>query len=417
MNLSRKIILSSCACAAFLAGVYSCTVDERNIEDKDVFVCLLDEDCLSPDSVCAGGDGVSVTGRCRAKNQLDPCADYDGDGYMGVDQKWLEINANQGGSAQCGNPVDIDDTDPDVHPGATEYCDGKDNNGDGCVDGKCMCEDNGGNCNCDGRTELCAALTENCIGRKNINKMSSNAVCSPEVAGVMFCKTITESKKGVWVYGKASGRTGNGGKFYRISDFNEVSGGQCPTPGTSGNEKVQVYTIEGRDYNYVENEVTLIKSSTELASMLCSEEDHDCNGKSGEEEGGTNCRSCQDTLTQYYNSEDKRNCRVYFNNNNITSIFEYKLSEGSATPSLSLNNNYSKAISTYFSGTSAKVACSATANTSEKCACIGKVDCNGKILGCLNNGYEINEENLKNAEIFKIKDPSFKTNGWCEITE
>ena len=413
MNLSRKIILSSCACAALLTGVYSCTVDERNIEDKDVFVCLIDADCLSPDSVCAGGDGSTVTGRCRAKNQLDPCADYDGDGYMGVDRKWLEINADQGGSAQCGNPVDIDDTDPDVHPGATEYCDGKDNNGDGCVDGKCMCEESNGNCNCDGRKDLCAALTENCIGRKNINKMASTAVCAPEVAGVMFCKS--EANKGVWVYGKATGKTGGSGKFYQFSDFEEVSGSQCPTAKTnSGNDKIQVYTINGKDYSYVENEVTLIKSSTELAALLCGDEDHDCNGKSGTEEGGTSCRSCSDTLSDY--AADQRDCLV-FSGNSTTTLNTINKYQKDTSGAMKENSDYSSYTETFFGDKSPRSACSTKSINDGTCACMGTLGCaeGGKTIVCMKDGKPIVAETIHTD--FNTKGTIGSSKGWCEIVQ
>jgi hypothetical protein len=56
---------------------------------------------------------VPVTGKCPG------CVDRDNDGY--------------GAGADCLGP-DCDDTNPDIRPGATEVCDGKDNNCDGQVD-------------------------------------------------------------------------------------------------------------------------------------------------------------------------------------------------------------------------------------------------------------------------------------------
>jgi hypothetical protein len=61
------------------------------------------------------GDLASV----RVQTQT-PCTDADGDGY-----------SPEGGA--CG-PIDCDDTNPAVHPGAPEVCNGRDDNCDGVID-------------------------------------------------------------------------------------------------------------------------------------------------------------------------------------------------------------------------------------------------------------------------------------------
>ena len=109
--------------------------------------CAVDSDCSSADAclraVCAK-DGSRLT--CQtlpvACDDGDPCtldscdasaggcvhqrpADADHDGFIG--------KAPDGLPASCGGN-DCDDTDPNVHPGAAETCDGKDDNCNGDID-------------------------------------------------------------------------------------------------------------------------------------------------------------------------------------------------------------------------------------------------------------------------------------------
>jgi len=109
--------------------------------------CAADSDCSSPDAcqraVCAK-DGARFTcqtlpigcddGDVCTLDSCDPAAggcvleravDADHDGFIG--------KAPDGVPATCGG-IDCDDTDPNVHPGAAEACDGKDNDCNGNVD-------------------------------------------------------------------------------------------------------------------------------------------------------------------------------------------------------------------------------------------------------------------------------------------
>ena len=57
--------------------------------------------------------------------------DHDGDGHGDATQLVVACVAPVG---TVSSDADCDDTDPDVHPGATEVCDGHDNDGDGATD-------------------------------------------------------------------------------------------------------------------------------------------------------------------------------------------------------------------------------------------------------------------------------------------
>ncbi len=94
------------------------------------------------------------------------CNDVDGDGYGAP------------GSCSCpgGTPPDCDDSDPDVHPGHLEVCDGKDNNCDGIVD--------------NGPAESCNGLDDDCDGATDEGDLGGGAACSTGELGVCGAGTM-----------------------------------------------------------------------------------------------------------------------------------------------------------------------------------------------------------------------------------
>lgn len=300
MNLSKRIIMASCALVAIAMGTYGCTVDERNIEEKGLFVCRTDDDCENG-SFCAGANAFKgVEGRCRSEKDRDTCTDYDNDGYLAVDPL---TGAPESQCATEDRPIDPDDNDPDVFPGATEYCDGKDNSGDGCVDGKCVCDKTDAGCSCRSDASKCEALTENCFGRYSLVRMK-DTMCSAAKAGARVCKS------GAWTYGKAAAPSGSytfSGSttaYYKLGDFT-FGEGDCPVSTDSG--KYKTYSIDGASFIYVENETSTMRSNTgedaalaNLVDGFCNDGlDHDCNGTPGTMEASEQCSSCADKLAAY----------------------------------------------------------------------------------------------------------------------
>lgn len=199
MDLSKKVLLASCACACavVLAGVSACSVEDRNLEEKNLFLCNVNADCLDGsqcrplsvlDDPSIGHREDGTAGYCVREEEIDHCNDYDGDGYYAAEDPKYQQECEYG-------EIDWDDNDPSIYPGANEACDGKDNSQDGCVDGICSKED--GNCSDD--PSLCLRLYRPAVGNYTLSEaiaLPEFSVCNPIQFGGSFCVN------GKWEFGK-----------------------------------------------------------------------------------------------------------------------------------------------------------------------------------------------------------------------
>lgn len=191
MKLSKNIWLASCLSVVFLASAASCIVEDRNLEEKEVFRCKSDDDCLTGSVCVKASQDPDAEGSCTPEKEVNHCHDYDGDGFYAADEGYDE---------QCGfgenNPKDMDDNNPMVNPDADEVCDGLDNNQDGCVDGTCA---ELGACTGEDKSK-CLRLFRPCAGvvsleeslfikdtDENSEEYTKLSVCNPVQFGGMFC--------------------------------------------------------------------------------------------------------------------------------------------------------------------------------------------------------------------------------------
>ena len=321
MDLSRKVIFAVCACAAFMTGIFSCTVEDRDVEEKELFVCREDADCLKG-SICQGADiSKGVEGRCVRIEQMDPCLDSDNDGYYVT-----APNAPDGTNCSFGKGEDADDTNPTIYPGAPEFCDAKDNSGDGCIDGECQFPDcstdsdcSSGGCfgaevqkgikgQCKGvclgsDKSKCRRLFETCLGPVGSTIESlANTMCDPMKIGLRVCLPLNANNEivdiaqsdhagfvyviptGTDTYRKfdeqaiASLAEGERGQFYKTAG--DASSGvitNCP--------KAEGYkgSIGGQMVPYSESEYAdnTDSKTASMYAMYCSF-DRDCNGIKGD---------------------------------------------------------------------------------------------------------------------------------------
>ncbi len=106
-----------------------------SLQDCDDDIVVIDpaatETCNGVDDDCDGlidDDDPSLEGR------LELSADADGDGWGSMDPLDNDAFCEHPGDGWSDDPTDCDDTDPDVSPGAQEYCNFVDDDCDGEVD-------------------------------------------------------------------------------------------------------------------------------------------------------------------------------------------------------------------------------------------------------------------------------------------
>ena len=260
MDLSRKVILASCIGFSFLAYGIGCSVEDRDIERAGTFVCRTDADCLKG-SECVKNKKTDEEGRCARSDEVKHCLDNDGDGYIGVSVE-KDDPRYSGYITECGfgakNPQDVDDNDASIYPDAPEVCDGKDNDGDGCIDGTCSHESR----ICDADLQnYCVIITEPCWGSGNVSDYD-NSVCSAALIGYRECRN---------------------GKLQYIAPTDTSSqykGTACPTDASAA-------VADGGIPGY---------KDTEDGDLMCDGKDNNCNGAIDEA-----CVICSDELGQMGN--------------------------------------------------------------------------------------------------------------------
>ena len=285
--------------------------------------CRNDSECMA-DSACDGADEArGIKGVCKTIASLSPCVDLDRDNFY-VPARY----APEGTNCSFGNGIDHNDNDNTVFPGAPEYCDGKDNSGDGCVDGVCKVD---GACSGTDKSK-CELLYEICLGPISATReeLEQTVMCDPRAVGMRVCLAIekngedevlkapTENSSASFIYVLPQAD----GSYIRFDPFKAVGldpadYAQFQKQDAQGNfvpitmcPKVVDFkrTINGVQVPYSEAEFvenTDEKTKTEFAKFC--EFDRDCNGIPSE-----GCESCsEENFNGKMTTTHNMNCLVH----------------------------------------------------------------------------------------------------------
>jgi len=169
----------------------ACTAATASSCDDGLF-CNGVETCSSTDStpgVCQGGTAPN----CNDGNActVDACS-----GTLGAcTHTPRDLDLDGYGDLACGG-TDCNDSDPFIHPGADDPCDGVDNNCDGLVDGGLgsagdLCSSGGACCSANCASGICVAPSGSCgspLDSCSLGSDCCSGLCSASVDGVRRCQ-------------------------------------------------------------------------------------------------------------------------------------------------------------------------------------------------------------------------------------